>query len=184
MTNGSKSSSSCPRCHFEALRAHADEAGARACPRCEGVWLTMAAARAVLPASLGTLPGQAAADAPRCPVCEGPLTLRCVYGVGVDVCAAHGVWFDHSEVERIRAAARHEAADLTTVDADSVDARTGPGPRKARIATGSDSAIDTTIVAAEVAVTAVDVAAVTADGVEVGGGVLEVLGNLFEGIFG
>ena len=187
-------SNSCPRCLVQRLRGRADEPGALACRECHGVWLTAAAVHGVIPASLGPLSGLPAVGtghaALRCPECDDPLVQRAIFGVEVDVCDAHGVWFDHREVEHIRAAARHEAGDRTVVDAASVDTRTGPGPRKTRIATPRDDALESTMVVAEVALTGVDVAAATADavdlgaGVEAAGGVLEALGGLFEGIFG
>jgi Zn-finger nucleic acid-binding protein len=90
------------------------------CARCEGLWLDVGEFQRVLtevqvqhalagapgqPRPRGAVPPRADADAEiRCPRCSGAMT--CVHfgarsGVFVDVCKAHGVWFDREELHAV-----------------------------------------------------------------------------------
>lgn len=59
-----------------------------------------------------------------CPSCEAPMHRTRVLagsGVIVDVCAAHGVWFDPGEVDRLRAALLGAAQQAVADDLDPLE---------------------------------------------------------------
>ncbi len=208
----------CPRC-FERW-AHGNqqaEIEARGCAACQGVWLAPAAARRLIEGpfgALGKLPRISAGNAAlRCPSCREALERCRVAEVEVDVCAVHGVWFDHTEVERVHAAARRPrsgdglatAAVIGTAVAAEVMTSiyaplSRPGQRPAEgadvgvIADGAEIVVDVGVTAVDVAVSsgeAIGSAVVEAGAIEavsagaeaVGSGALELLASLFEGLF-
>lgn len=208
----------CPRC-FEkwAPGDREKEIEARGCAACQGVWLTPAAARRLIErpfGALGKLPRISAGNAAlRCPTCHKELERCGVAEVEIDVCAEHGVWFDHREVERVHAAARRPrvgdglataAAIGTAVVAEVATSIYAPLSRpEQRPVEGTDVGViaDGAEIVVDVGVTAIDVAVSSAEavgsavveagaieaasaGVEaVGSGALEVLASLFEGLF-
>ena len=200
----------CPRC-FErwALGNRKVEAEARGCAACQGVWLSHTAARRLIEEPFGALAGlprvEAGNAALRCPVCDVSLERHRVADVEIDVCAAHGVWFDHKEVERVQAAARRPrvsdglataAAIGTAVAAEVATSIYAPLSRPtAQPGEGADAGtvIDGLEVVGEVGFSAVDIAmssteaigsaVVEGGGEAVGSGALELLAGLFEGIF-
>lgn len=187
----------CPRCLDCRLSERSDgaDAGALACRECHGVWLTAAAAQQVLPARFGPL-----AELPtvgtgfaalRCPACHAELVRRRVAGVEIDVCESHGAWFDHREVERIRAAAHHDGGAVLAVATVVAAAPFVQSPAPPAFnATTADvgNAIEGGAIVVEVALTgaevasAVDVAAVVDAGAAVSGG-FDLLAAIFDGLF-
>jgi len=97
-----------PGCEAGALRF---EVSRWVCGDCDGLFVENAA----LEALVGEMAGQPWALPPiegapgrrRCPACAEPLTVQDIEGVTVDRCAAHGVWFDPTELE---AALQHAAS--------------------------------------------------------------------------
>ena len=201
----------CPRC-FErlALGDRKVEAEVRGCAACQGVWLSPAAARRLIEGPFGALnrlPRLATGNAAlRCPTCGEALERRKVAEVEIDVCAEHGVWFDHTEVERVHAAARrpHRGDGLATAavigTAVAAEVMTSiyaplsqPGQRPAEgadvgvIADGAEIVVDVGVTAIDVAVSsgeAIGTAVVEGGALEaVGSGALELLASLFEGLF-
>ena len=105
----------CPRCVQPLFEGAADDIVLHGCGACGGIWLDNAAstriadgvsspevkaladraARRALPANPDTRP----AGIP-CPVCRAPLArVRAPRGaIALDVCAAHGTWFDRYEL--------------------------------------------------------------------------------------
>jgi hypothetical protein len=207
----------CPRCFEEGALAHRGEPPeARGCAGCQGAWLSVAAARRLIEGpfgALGELPAAATrAAALRCPGCKNVMARRRVAEVEIDVCMDHGVWFDHTEVERVQAAARPRVgAGLATAAifgtavvadlATSIYGPPGAGPRPMASNADAGSVIEVAASVGDVGLAAVDIAASGAEtvgsavldagavevvgaGVEAAGsGALEVLASLFEGLF-
>lgn len=207
----------CPRCFKERALAHRGEPPeARGCAGCQGAWLSVAAARRLIEAPfgpLGELPVVHTKAPLRCPSCEQALERRRVAEVEIDVCAEHGVWFDHREVERVQAAARRPGVRAglataaiigTAVVADMATSIYGPGgagPRPMTSNADAGSVIEVAASVGDVGIAAVEIAGsgaealgsavVDAGAVEVvgagveaaGSGALEVLASLFEGLF-
>src|SRR5262245_13880097 len=93
---------SCPRCHTASLhRSHAHGVWVLACAHCWGLWLDREAAGTLF----GTLADEATVDArdegTRCPACAAALEPISLRGVAIDRCRPHGVWFDHTELDRV-----------------------------------------------------------------------------------
>jgi Zn-finger nucleic acid-binding protein len=105
----------CPRCDAPLFAARRHGVRIDACGGCGGVWLSSDDAHRMLqqktraPAELAR---KAAANARvlsvkpgtiACPECKTELSRTVVppSGVEIDVCAAHGTWFDRSELERV-----------------------------------------------------------------------------------
>ncbi len=105
----------CPRCHVPLYVGGAAGATVHACGGCGGVWLDSASARRIaehLPpdairlaqvASHHARHGVDTASAAHCPVCTRPMTRTPVAmaRVEIDVCGAHGTWYDRHELEAI-----------------------------------------------------------------------------------
>jgi Zn-finger nucleic acid-binding protein len=106
----------CPRCEDAALAAQArGSARALVCHRCGGLFLDVEAARQVARKTVRpfvALADDAARSPPRparralvlaCPVCGTAMERVHLPGAGchVDVCAAHGVWFDRWELQSL-----------------------------------------------------------------------------------
>lgn len=99
----------CPRCNVE-LDSLRDSPGLRACIRCGGLFAShITLAEQVARAESGTVArievvGDAAIEPTayaRCPDCAdimGRVGFARASGVIVDVCAAHGTWFDRNEL--------------------------------------------------------------------------------------
>lgn len=98
----------CPACRETALAYAGDR---WACPTCAGVFVETAALEAMIsdvanrpwnvPVVTGA-PGERA-----CPVCDAAMLVEVLEAVTIDRCAAHGVWFDDTELQ----AALHHAID-------------------------------------------------------------------------
>lgn len=109
---------SCPRCRVNTKALVLGKTDLRECPRCEGIWAdgealqTICADREQQAAVLGVAtpiqtPPAGSVEAVRyvpCPVCRQLMHrvnfARCS-NVVVDVCKAHGTWFDKDELRRI-----------------------------------------------------------------------------------
>lgn len=114
----------CPRCSGVGLFVgEARGLHPRACGACGGVWLPPdEAARLLRPLfTPGGLPG---GPSPlRCPDCSSAMTEWTVGAtdIALDTCAAHGTWFDRSEVEALAVAAArlrgHPEPDFSAVQA-------------------------------------------------------------------
>jgi Zn-finger nucleic acid-binding protein len=188
----------CPRCFEEDALAHRGGAPeARGCAACKGVWLSQAAAKRLIEGPLSGLATLATRASLCCPDCGAPLERRQVAGVEIDVCPRDGVWFDHTEVERVQAAARRPRGDdglatagvavLGTAVAAEVVAATiyapmqRPGPQAAQADGGA--LVDVADGVIDVGATAIDVAASGAEVVGaaiVDGGAVEVVGATVE----
>jgi Zn-finger nucleic acid-binding protein len=192
----------CPRCFEEnalAYRGGAPEV--RGCAACKGVWLSQAAAKRLIEGPFGPLSGLptlATRASLCCPDCGATLERRQVAGVEIDVCPRDGVWFDHTEVERVQAAARRPRGDdglatagvavLGTAVAAEVVAATiyapmqRPGPQAAQADGGA--LVDVADGVIDVGATAIDVAASGTEVVGaaiVDGGAVEVVGAALDG---
>jgi Zn-finger nucleic acid-binding protein len=90
----------CPRCTTELVDARAGAA----CNNCQGLWITVAAV-AEMAAQMQTPPVPVElhfVDDPRdtlpCPTCRAPMGTKKLYGVPIDLCERHGMWFDAREL--------------------------------------------------------------------------------------
>jgi Zn-finger nucleic acid-binding protein len=115
----------CPRCSVFLYRAAVADVFLAGCGSCGGIWIDSKSVRVAtsrVDARIGQLAGTAASNAKRsadtrplvpCPVCKRTLERVELQraGVAVDFCAAHGTWFDRSELGRVLDAvrAKHEA---------------------------------------------------------------------------
>ena len=112
----------CPRC-----RRGLDPSGRRLyCGGCEGVLVTEAELRELIaqmeqtsmrpdPAEVHELafePAQSAEPAIGCPRCAARMTKHDLYGMIVDRCEAHGVWFDAAELEAALARVGEDASRM------------------------------------------------------------------------
>ena len=106
----------CPRCSITLFRGKRPGFELWGCGTCGGVWLDLASARRLaeaLPADAVALASQVARHASRsvegslaagaCPECEREMTHQSIAGahVVIDVCGAHGAWYDKDELEKI-----------------------------------------------------------------------------------
>lgn len=108
----------CPRCRHP-LEVASEAAGerddrVRECPRCGGIFVPREAlaellARAEVHGAISVVQRGTTPDAvtyPPCPLCHVPMNrvnFGRVSGVIVDVCKAHGTWFDAGELTRVLA---------------------------------------------------------------------------------
>jgi len=108
----------CPRCRVEMNAVVIGNTSLRECPQCEGIWADTASMQQICTdrerqsALLGTaspLPQPSSAEMEKvryvpCPICN-KLMNRVNFAhcsqVIVDVCSAHGTWFDRDELRRI-----------------------------------------------------------------------------------
>ncbi len=92
------------------------------CAGCGGVWIAEDQLQLLFVAlglGIGLLepfgPLEAVAGGARCPCCRAPMTLERTYGdapaVEIDVCAAHGAWFDRDELAHALTQLQLEAID-------------------------------------------------------------------------
>jgi Zn-finger nucleic acid-binding protein len=109
----------CPRCRAEMKAVVIGGAGLSECPRCGGIWADTSSFQQIcadrerqsavlgMATEIPAAPSCGAAETVRyvpCPRCRKLMNrlnfARCS-GVIVDVCKAHGTWFDHDELRRI-----------------------------------------------------------------------------------
>jgi Zn-finger nucleic acid-binding protein len=115
----------CPRCAVSSraelvpLVAHlVGDTLLDTCPRCDGVWVDLTALEKIIadrdrqtalvalgvPAARGTLHVEPEVHYLRCPECAGMMTRTNFgkrSGVIIDVCRAHGTWFDRDELRAV-----------------------------------------------------------------------------------
>jgi Zn-finger nucleic acid-binding protein len=130
----------CPSCKGRLLLFDAPRGVLAGCADCGGLWLDNIACRAAISAVLSPQardfvqrvtaqhadpaadyrsPGRSSADALRCPGCGTALVRTHLEeaAVDIDVCGAHGAWFDRTELWRVI-----QWAELKTA-ADDIDVR-------------------------------------------------------------
>jgi Zn-finger nucleic acid-binding protein len=127
----------CPRCGHGIQGARAGDTSVDGCTTCGGVWIDNVTAQTLVQsggvnvrfaANAFASVARAAPDpAPplACPVCTQPLERVKVAAAGsieIDVCRAHGTWFERNELERV-AAAVAPAPELSREDAAATYAR-------------------------------------------------------------
>ena len=111
------SSAICPRCQLDLVGTKVDDIIVLGCSGCRGVWLDNAGSTAVMERrrpDLEELTKKAESatgfDAPpritggqllHCPVCSRDMRRVRVAFIDVDVCAAHGTWFDATELRHV-----------------------------------------------------------------------------------
>jgi Zn-finger nucleic acid-binding protein len=106
----------CPACRSPLDPRRCAQGIAHACRRCGGVWLGNVLARALLSGSdalsvavaeevarAAEVPFPAPAQGAPCPECGAALVTTLVprAGVHVDLCAAHGTWFERLELQAV-----------------------------------------------------------------------------------
>jgi len=106
----------CPRCRHPLFEGRRDDAKLLGCGGCGGVWLDNAACQATLAGSaqdlvaLAEIAGKVATEAVDveaagllCPACGQALARVQAPGVAIalDVCPAHGTWFDANELRLV-----------------------------------------------------------------------------------
>jgi Zn-finger nucleic acid-binding protein len=108
-----KTSMPCPRCAVPLFEGKAGDVLMHGCGTCGGVWLDNVAsariANAVSPtitamsdrAALARRAPVDAATPVKCPIDGDTLERVTVHGIELDVCHAHGTWFDAGEVRRV-----------------------------------------------------------------------------------
>ena len=117
--SASPASLACPRCRAEMRAVAIGGADLSECPRCGGIWADTASFQQIcadrehqsavlgMPTELPAAgPGGAAefiryVPCPRCRKLMNRLNFAHCSGVIVDVCKAHGTWFDRDELRRI-----------------------------------------------------------------------------------
>jgi Zn-finger nucleic acid-binding protein len=172
------SNHACPRCREPLYIGHASGVTLHGCGRCGGVWLGSACARRiaeVLPGDAIELAGRVSRNAKgeittlapvACPICSAPMTRTraAAAGVDLDVCGAHGTWYDRHELEQIAVALEHSTW------------RGGPNPRRRALQAAKAAA--GTVAGAAIAAGAVAQAAQGSQGARaqesVAGGVIDV----------
>lgn len=82
----------CPACATVTLRDGQ-------CTGCEGTWLDEAAVVARIARDLD-IGGPGRSDL-ACAVCQARMTGYLVFEVGIDRCAAHGLWFEKTELDEV-----------------------------------------------------------------------------------
>lgn len=105
-----------------------------ACGRCGGVWVERAHAMTLfdertgagVAAELASMadriePPRRPETARRCVECDAPLARRALYGVAIDVCPAHGIWFDRGEVRAVVAKMTAATIDAHGEQSDAGD---------------------------------------------------------------
>jgi Zn-finger nucleic acid-binding protein/DNA-directed RNA polymerase subunit RPC12/RpoP len=136
----------CPRCAEELREARSGEKVVRGCPRCGGMWIDNATVEQLSNAHDAELEDVArrlvpfVAHSPRrspeiaCPECHGSMRRSRLADTmhAIDVCDAHGTWFDRDELSTfVRAFAEQRAGEI-----DDEDLAAAGVPGHAR---GSDS---------------------------------------------
>jgi Zn-finger nucleic acid-binding protein len=111
-------SAPCPLCKVETTAVRLGDNHVRECLKCEGLWVDSETTNQIYAdrerqaavlgtASVAPVPSSGALDKVRyipCPVCQELMHrvnfAQCSYVI-VDVCKAHGTWFDRNELHRI-----------------------------------------------------------------------------------
>lgn len=139
----------CPRCELPLFEGRAGEIAMLGCGRCGGIWLDNAAAQralATMDEAVVALADQASRQAAftvdvgrtiSCPTCRRPMgrTRAPKSGIYIDVCGAHGTWFDRYELGVVMEALRPKAApQATTYDGPTPDFREGANPELKQLA--------------------------------------------------
>lgn len=92
-------SRSCPRCKVTTLSARPLER----CERCTGCWVANEILLERVAAMQGARPAievtQRFGEPVPCVCCAAPMRMLGFFGVPVDACDAHGVWFDAEELQ-------------------------------------------------------------------------------------
>ncbi|MBK7826280.1 zf-TFIIB domain-containing protein [Nannocystis sp.] len=181
----------CPRCLVERLRPPEGEHDACPCLACRGAWLPAPAARRLVANPFGPLESlpriQTGSNALRCPECRAELTRHRVARVEIDLCSPHGVWFDHQEIDRVRAAAeQHRRGELSPVvtttgltAAATITAAALSSSPATRTASDTVSNTDAALAAGDVGLAVLELV----DTGEVASGAFEVLAGVFEALF-
>ncbi len=90
----------CPRCGTELIDARA----ARGCGTCGGLWIGVGDVQEMMqqmqtPPEPMQVPFERVMREPlRCPSCRDEMETHDLYGVPIDVCTKHGIWFDAKEL--------------------------------------------------------------------------------------
>jgi len=86
------------------------------CRRCGGVWLSEELVEERAKRPLEMTGGRYSER--RCPACDEKMDEPLLYGVPIDHCAAHGMWFDKAELEDVlrRSAGAEWSAPPTPAD--------------------------------------------------------------------
>lgn len=149
----------CPACGG-VLEKHEHGYVLSGCTACGGIFADTATAKMVhdgmrkhlLAAAAGNIEADAARGegppegaARRCPTCRGNMEVRAWHAVNVDVCDAHGVWFDRGELVavamRLKSSKGGERAELVLPKANAPHvpswARLGGGSATAAAAGGA-----------------------------------------------
>lgn len=118
---GAPSELRCPHCHKKLVGVVAKGVELDGCAGCGGIWVNNTSARSVLAkpqeifAELAKRAGDNArnrsvrAKNPGCPVCTAVLDHVKTHGIGLDVCADHGTWFDAFELGQLLYVLTHGA---------------------------------------------------------------------------
>jgi Zn-finger nucleic acid-binding protein len=190
----------CPRCRIGLHEGEAEQLTLHACGRCGGVWLAPHDADRLL-SWVAVQPWREPVDV-ACAQCNAPMQGRFLPepNVVVDSCPGHGVWFDHRELEMLAGV----VAKKRGRPAPAMPHPTSAGPALAGVVAASavtafviasadapppeesngyatDVALETLIVAPEVAVVGLEVTAIAA---EAGGGAIEAVAEGGAGFFG
>lgn len=104
----------CPRCVRPLRTVRVSSIDVNGCGACGGVWLDNRASAYVvsvldrdvvrvadLAAQAASVPFPDESRAPACPTCGATLVRASPEGIALDVCAAHGTWFDRDELQEI-----------------------------------------------------------------------------------
>jgi Zn-finger nucleic acid-binding protein len=101
----------CPHCNVRLTLTRTEHAALAGCPQCAGFWIDSQSATALMQSPQRVfikLADQMSRKAkgkvdkredPKCPTCEGSMKQVESHGITIDVCAAHGTWFDAHELQ-------------------------------------------------------------------------------------
>jgi len=134
------------------------------CGQCGGVWLDQATAKRVVEtvceatlgmarnaASSAAAPSQPTTKVLSCPSCGQPMKATRVQAawLDIDVCDAHGTWYDHGELEKVARATKRQMGDWRSQPKPAPPMSVNPQPRSEREPYFNDT---TTEIAADVAI--------------------------------
>jgi Zn-finger nucleic acid-binding protein len=100
----------CPHCEVALVTARVHEIDLAGCIDCGGIWVDNASAAHLIAAPQRVfidLADRASANAkgkpqrqlhPRCPACQAPMQQVDSHRIPLDICPAHGTWFDSHEL--------------------------------------------------------------------------------------
>jgi len=97
----------CPRCGTGLLDARA----ARGCETCGGLWIGVGDVQEMMqkmrvPLEPMQVPFERVVrEQLPCPACRTPMETHDLYGVPIDLCPKHGIWFDAQELAAVLFAA-------------------------------------------------------------------------------